>query len=89
MQTTLRINDEIYREAKAEAAREGTTLTKFIEDGIRLKLQRKQIAKPFMFPVYNPGTPFPLDNDELKSIANAEQEKHDLAKLGLSPSDLL
>lgn len=35
MQTTLRIDDEVFREAKAEAARSGVTLTKFIEDALR------------------------------------------------------
>jgi hypothetical protein len=40
MQTTLRIDDEIYREAKAEAAREGITLTKFIEEALCLRLGR-------------------------------------------------
>jgi hypothetical protein len=40
MQTTLRIDDGIYREAKAEAARQGITLTKFIEDALLLRLRR-------------------------------------------------
>jgi len=31
MQTTLRIEDQIYREAKADAARRGMTLTRYIE----------------------------------------------------------
>ena len=35
MQTTLRIDDGTYREAKAEAARRGLTLTRFIEDALR------------------------------------------------------
>lgn len=35
MQTTLRIDDSTYREAKAEAARLGVTLTRFIEDALR------------------------------------------------------
>jgi len=35
MQTTLRIDDATYREAKAEAARLGVTLTRFIEDALR------------------------------------------------------
>jgi len=40
MQTTLRIDDAIYRQAKAEAAREGITLTKFIEEALCLRLGR-------------------------------------------------
>lgn len=39
MQTTLRIDDAVYREAKAEAAREGITLTRFIEEALRLRIE--------------------------------------------------
>jgi hypothetical protein len=42
MQTTLRIDDTIYRQAKAEAAREGITLTKFIEEALQLRLHTTQ-----------------------------------------------
>jgi hypothetical protein len=35
MQTTLRLDDAVYREAKAEAARRGVTLTRFIEEALR------------------------------------------------------
>jgi hypothetical protein len=38
MQTTLRINDAVYRDAKAEAARRGVTLTRFIEDALRERI---------------------------------------------------
>ncbi len=38
MQTTLRIDDETYREAKAEAARRGETLTRFIEEALRQRI---------------------------------------------------
>ena len=38
MQTTLRLQDEVHRHAKAEAARLGITLTQFIEDAIRAKV---------------------------------------------------
>jgi hypothetical protein len=38
MQTTLRINDRIFREAKAEAARAGVTLTRFIENALSQQL---------------------------------------------------
>lgn len=40
MQTTLRIDDQIFRHAKAEAARLGVTLTKFIEDALRDRIER-------------------------------------------------
>ncbi len=40
MQTTLRINDEVYREAKAQAARRGVTLTKFIEGALLAFINR-------------------------------------------------
>ena len=42
MQTTLRLDDTIYRQAKAEAARDGITLTKFIEEALQLRLNTKQ-----------------------------------------------
>lgn len=42
MQMTLRIDDTIYRQAKAEAARKGITLTKFIEEALRLRLHTAQ-----------------------------------------------
>jgi hypothetical protein len=38
MQTTLRIDDTTYREAKAEAARLGQTLTRFIEEALRQRI---------------------------------------------------
>ncbi|GEM_PF-735033 len=40
MQTTLQIDDAIYREAKAAAERNGVTLMEFIEDALRLVLGR-------------------------------------------------
>lgn len=40
MQTTLRLDDQIYREAKAEAARQGTTITRFVEDALRQQCQQ-------------------------------------------------
>ena len=38
MQTTLRIDETTYREAKAEAARLGVTITRFIEDALRQRV---------------------------------------------------
>lgn len=40
MQTTLRINDDVYRHAKADAARLGLTLTRYIEEALQARLER-------------------------------------------------
>lgn len=50
MQTTLRINDEIYRDAKVHAAREGSTLTRFIEEALRDRIARSA-ATPVSYEV--------------------------------------
>ena len=40
MQTTLRLDDELYRRAKAQAAAQGRSLTTFVEEAIREHLDR-------------------------------------------------
>jgi len=42
MRTTIRIDEELLKEAKLEAARIGTTLTAVIEDALRESLSRQQ-----------------------------------------------
>ena len=44
VKTTLNLNDEVLRRCKRSAARDGITLTRFIEDALRAKLVPK--AKP-------------------------------------------
>jgi putative addiction module component (TIGR02574 family) len=39
MHTTLRIQDALYREAKARAARMGVSLTRYIEDALRTRIE--------------------------------------------------
>jgi len=39
MQTTLRLNDELFRQAKAQAATLGISLTQFREDAIKEHLE--------------------------------------------------
>lgn len=46
MQTTLRIEDTLYRQAKAEAARLGITLTKFIEEALRERIVHRDAMDP-------------------------------------------
>ena len=84
MQTTLRIDDQLYREAKAEAARTGVTLTRFLEEGIRLRLEKKPPAVPYVFRTYTGGIPDLRSWEEIRRISDEEQEKHDLAKLGIT-----
>jgi hypothetical protein len=75
MQTTLRIDDEIYRQAKAEAAREGITLTKFIEEALELRLrQAPALATPGELPVFRGGPLLPPDFGLVKAIKEAEGE---------------
>lgn len=86
MQTTLRIDDQLYREAKAEAAREGITLTHFLENALRLKLHKKQRpapGKPHPFPVYIPEKPLNLTPEAIKRMDQEEQLRHDLKKMGI------
>lgn len=85
MQTTLRIDDQLYREAKAEAARTGVSLTRFLEEGLRLRLERKQPVPttPQSFRVYAGGPPDTRSWEEIRREAEAEEEAHDLAKLGM------
>lgn len=83
MQTTLRLDDRLYREAKSAAAQQGITLTRFLEEAIRLRL-RPQAPENFKyeFPIYAGGDSERVSANEIKRIADEEQEKHDLEKLG-------
>ncbi|MEI6350769.1 MAG: hypothetical protein WCP06_06650 [Verrucomicrobiota bacterium] len=88
MQTTLRIDDQLYREAKSEAAREGLTLTRFLEDALRLRLQKARATAarvPIRFRTYRKGEAFPFNDGQLKEIANSEQEARDAEKLKFPP----
>ncbi len=86
MQTTLRIDDRIYREAKAEAAREGVTLTRFLEEGLRLRLESKRSAGVGAdhFRVFSAGRADTYTWEDTVRIAEQEQDAADLGKLGLS-----
>lgn len=85
MQTTLRINDRLYREAKTEAARQGLTLTRFLEEGIRLRLDRNAVQSgvPHRFPLYTPAEPHSLSDEEIRRIDREEQEAFYLKKINM------
>ncbi len=46
MKTTLNLNDQILRQAKGRAARDGITLTRFVEDALRARLAPTRDPKP-------------------------------------------
>lgn len=46
MRTTLNISDALASEARAHAAREGRTLTSFIEDALRDRIARINATTP-------------------------------------------
>lgn len=47
MKTTLNLNDEVVRRSKERAAREGITLTRFVEDALVVKLSNPGRKPPF------------------------------------------
>ena len=55
MRTTIRIDEDLLKEAKQQAARQGTTLTAIIEDALRESLARQhsdQERKPVHLPTF-------------------------------------
>ncbi len=86
MTTTLRIDDEIYRKAKVEAAREGITLTRFIEEALQLRLQHGPAIPaipggPVALPTFAADQGFDLSPGDLKRLLQESGLDYDLAKL--------
>ena len=46
MKTTLNLNDQVLRKAKNRAARDGITLTRFVEDALRARLAAARDKTP-------------------------------------------
>lgn len=79
MQTTLRIDDERYREA--EAARRGITLTRFIEEGLQLRLSYRVLPEPTKkveLPTFaGGGQGFTFSPEELKALIQHTEQVRD------------
>ena len=75
MQTTLRIDDATYRAAKAEAARLGITITRFIEDSLRQRLANAQ-----------PNTELPPEVEERNKLMEALLRRTAQFRRGPKPS---
>jgi hypothetical protein len=83
MATTLRIDDRLYREAKAAAARQGITITRFIEEALRLKLRSTGVVharEPALLPTYAAGAGFPYSPPELKALIQRSDAAADRSK---------
>jgi hypothetical protein len=86
VQTTLRIDDQLYREAKAAAAREGVTITRYIENALQLKLKQKALpigAASIALPTFAADGGFPFSPEELKALARESQAQSDRARVPL------
>jgi hypothetical protein len=68
MKTTIELPDDLFRNAKATAARRGTALKQFVQEALQEKLAREQDSRPATgakrWPVPPPNVPI----EELRRI---------------------
>lgn len=86
MQTTLRINDAIFREAKAEAAREGMTLTRFLEEALTFRVRvgrQKEVSVGVDLPVFDSGKRLSASYDLTAAIRAADEVEDGKVLAGL------
>lgn len=76
MQTTLRIGDEIYRQAKSKSGELGQSLTRFFEEAVEEKLQRLDSQSPTRkeLPVSSTRIKSLSEQDYLRYLETAELE---------------
>lgn len=58
MRTTVRLDDDLLKEAKVRAAEQGITLTQLIDESLRERLAvrpRKRSVEPFQLTTYGKG----------------------------------
>ena len=69
MRTTIRIDDELYREVKAKAARSGRTVAAVLEDAVRRGLAPSERGAGGRYRVHPTGTGGLLPGVDLSSNA--------------------
>ncbi len=69
MKTTLDINDQLLADAKALAARQRTSLTRLIEEGLRLRAQAAPRRGQPRFPVFKGQGGLAVGVDPLRNKA--------------------
>lgn len=82
MQTTLRIDDDVYRRAKMKAGELGVSLTRFFEEAVEARLAGLEAKPggPIRLPVSSVAGP-PMSEDEFRRRALDSETESDLAKL--------
>jgi hypothetical protein len=80
MKTTLNLNDELVLRAKALAARQKTSLTSLIEEGLQLRLSAQRVRVPqTRLPVYRGkgGLAAGVDGTSNRKLLEAAEEEDD------------
>lgn len=79
MRTTVRLDDELLREAKVRAAEQGITLTQLIDESLRERLAtrpRRMSVESFQLPTYGEGGTRPgvnlSDNRALRDLMDED-----------------
>ena len=70
MKTTLNLNDQVLKNAKEQAARDGITLTAFVEQALKAKLlqETEQVAYSFRPKVVKGSRPPNVDISERDAL---------------------
>lgn len=78
MKTTLDLNDALMIEAKALAARQHTSLTRLIEEGLQLRLRAQRAeSKPTCIPIHQGKGGLAPGLDGLSNKALLDAADHD------------
>jgi hypothetical protein len=78
VRTTVRLDDDLYREVKSRAAQEGRTVASVLEDAVRVGMRRPADAdaKRFVPPTFGRGGLMPgvdlSDNASLSHLLDAD-----------------
>ncbi|MDO8616627.1 MAG: DUF2191 domain-containing protein [Dehalococcoidia bacterium] len=84
MKTTIELPDDLFREAKATAARRGTALKQFVREALAEKLAREGVIDDVYRPRDWPVPPIRLDPEEAALIDRAIEEAFEQ----IEPEDL-
>ena len=80
MRTTIRLDDDLLRQAKVRAAEQGITLTQLIDESLRERLAgrpRRMSVEPFRLPTFGEGGTRPgvnlNDNRAVRDLMDEEK----------------